>query len=101
MPRKSDITPRSRIIQALRMLSLRSRERAKALKDANNTCTQCGRKKSTAKGKECKVQAHHKNPIAEREGWNICVDAIRKYVLVPSTEWECLCKECHDKEHGK
>ena len=99
--RKSDITPRSRIVAALRMLSLRSRERAKAMKDAHNTCVKCGRKASTAKGKVCKVQAHHKNPIAEREGWNIVIDAIRKYILVPSSEWECQCVECHKKEHGK
>ena len=83
------------------MLSLRCRERAKALKESGHTCNKCGRKHSKAKGKECKVQAHHKNPIAQRDGWNKCIEDIRKYVLVPWTEWECLCEECHKKEHEK
>ena len=59
MPKKKPITPNSRIKSCLRQLFLRSRERAKCLKDAGYTCEICGAKQSRAKGKEVYVEVHH------------------------------------------
>lgn len=88
-------TPNSKIKAALRQLWLRSRERAKRLKEDKYTCCRCGKKQSRAKGKEFKVEVHHRHGV---ENWNEIYKAIRKYLLVESKDLETLCKECHKKE---
>jgi hypothetical protein len=96
--RKKPITPYSRIVSALRMLWLRSRERQLALKLAGNTCKRCGRKASKAKGREFKVEVHHTHGVGN---WNAVVMAIKDQLLVGPDKLEVLCKECHAKEHAK
>ena len=98
MGKKTEYTPKSRIRQALRQLWLRSRERSAALKRENNTCQSCKRKASTAKGKEFKVEVHHKDGVLN---WEEIFDVIYKFLLCPETELEVLCKECHDNLHKK
>ena len=94
MTKKLPYTPKSGIVRYVRMCWLRSRERAKVLKEANYTC-KCGAKQSKAKGKEVKVEVHHKKPI----NWEKIVEFVRKEVL--DKPQEVLCKECHEKETKK
>jgi 5-methylcytosine-specific restriction endonuclease McrA len=89
------VTPRSRVKNALRKLWLQSRERATALKREAYTCERCGIKQSTAKGREVKVQVHHRVGI----DWEGLVDTIIERVLQTPDDLEVLCKTCHDKEH--
>ena len=93
MGKKQPNTPRSRVKSALRQLWLRSRERAKALKDCGYRCKKCGVKQSVAKGKEVKLQVHHDPPI----DWNGVVDTIEERLLRPNQY--PLCKGCHEKAH--
>ena len=95
MGRRKESTPRSRIKSALRQLWLRSRERAKVIKQHNNTCVICNRKGSVAKGKEVKIQVHHEPEI----DWDGVVDLIFERVL--NTPQYPLCKECHKEKHKK
>ncbi len=93
-------TPSSQIMGAIRRLFLRSREHQAVLKRDKYSCVRCGVKKSTAKGREQKVQVHHKkaefnNRFKELES------LIRELILVPPDEMETLCPECHNKEHGR
>ncbi len=53
-------TKKSQIRAALRLLWLRSKERAEALKRDKYTCQKCNRKQSKKIGFEFKVQVHHK-----------------------------------------
>ena len=92
---KKPNTPRGRIRAALRKLWLRSRERAAALKRDGYTCQSCGRKQSTAKGKEFKVQVHHKRGVAN---WDILIDSVYANLLCDPKHLITLCKDCHDKE---
>jgi len=94
--RKPD-TPKGQIRSAVRQIWLRSRERVAALKRDNYTCQTCGRKQSKAKGKEFKVQVHHINGI----DWDGVVDIIKKRILQHPDDLITICKDCHDKEHGK
>ena len=89
-------TPSSIIRNALRRLTLRCRERTTALKRDKYTCVRCGKKKSVAKGRECRVEAHHSN---HRPDWSLVEEVIRDELLQTSEDWECLCTECHDKTH--
>ena len=91
-------TPRSTVRASLRKLWLRSRERAAALKREKYTCQRCGVKQSKAKGKEQKVEVHHKEGIGN---WEIVIDAIIKEILCDPSNLEVVCQNCHDKEHGK
>jgi len=91
-------TPRSKVRAALRQLWLRSRERAAALKREKYTCQRCGVKQSKAKGKEQKVEVHHKEGIGN---WEIVIDAIIAEILCDPSNLEVVCPNCHDKEHGK
>ncbi len=88
-------TPKSQIKSALRMLWLRSRERAAAVKRDGNTCTKCGAKNSRAKGKEVYVEVHHLDGISN---WEEIYDAVYKNLLVDPDKLVCLCKECHKEE---
>lgn len=97
MGRKSKHTPRSVIKNAIRRVWLRSRERAAALKREAYTCERCGVKQSTAKGREVKVQVHHRHGI----DWDGVVDLIAERVLQTPDDLEVLCEACHDQEHDR
>ena len=91
-------TSKSHIVHALRLLWLRSKERSEALKRAKYCCERCHVKQSVAKGKEQKIEVHHKNGI---ENWDEVIECIRKNILCDVDELEVLCPDCHDKaEHG-
>lgn len=92
---KKPITPRSRVKSALRQLWLRSRERAKALKDADYRCAECNAKQSKAKGREVNIQVHH-DPLIN---WDGIVDLIFERLL--NAHQYPLCKDCHKKRHEK
>lgn len=96
--RKKPNTPRSRVRSALRQLWLRSRERAAALKAAGRSCQRCGVKASVAKGREQKIEVHHKAGIGN---WDKVIDSIYSELLVSPDNLEAICPECHAKEHGK
>lgn len=85
-------TANSQIRSALRMLFLRSFERAKVLKESKYTCATCGAKQSRAKSKEIYVEVHHLNNIV----WENLTQLIRELLL--NAEMEVLCKECHAEE---
>jgi len=96
MGKKLPYTPNSRIRQALRQLFLRSRERANTMKKAGYCCEKCGVKQSKAKGKEVKVNVHHKTGIAN---WEALFDQVRLWLLCEE-DMEVLCEDCHNKEHS-
>jgi predicted HNH restriction endonuclease len=93
---RKPITPRSKIRAALRQVWLRSRERALALKIASYSCQTCGAKQSKAKGREQKVEVHHKEGIAQ---WARIIDAVYEGLLVSPDGLSVLCPKCHKKEH--
>ena len=95
MGKKKPNTPRSRVRAAIRQLWLRSRERAKALKDYDRRCAECGVKQSVAKGKEVKLEVHHSPPI----DWNGLIDLVFERIL--NVKQYPLCKSCHEKAHKK
>lgn len=98
MRKKSSYTPRSRIRSALRgQLWLRSRERAAALKIAGRKCEACGVKASEAKGKEQKVEVHHREGI----DWEKVIDIIYDRILIDPKGLIVLCKKCHKQIHKK
>lgn len=86
-------TPRSRIKGMLRQIWLRSSERAEALKRDKYTCQGCGVKQSRAKGKEAKVQVHHKDGI---DVWDEIIELIYDQLLCDPDKLETLCPDCHD-----
>ena len=99
MGKKQPNTPRSRIRSAIRLLWMRSRERAKVLKDAKYTCLDCNVKQTRAgkdKDKWILMEVHHVDMI---DVWNEIIDLIAQKILEP--EQVCLCKECHKKRHKK
>ena len=98
MSRKLPYTPNSQIKAATRRLWLRSRERASAIKRDKYTCQRCHVKQSKAKGKEFKVEVHHRQGI---ENWQEVYRVIREYVLTDIEHLETLCPECHKKEADK
>ena len=95
MGKKLPTTPRSRIKSALRQLWLRSRERAKRLKDDKYTCQECGIKQSRAKGKEVYVEVHHRHGV----DWAELIDLVFERLLVDPSELETLCVDCHHKRN--
>jgi predicted HNH restriction endonuclease len=74
---------------------MRSRERAKAIKDTGRRCYDCGVKASVAKGKEVKLEVHHDPPIGAK--WKELIDLIIKVVL--ESPQVPLCKSCHKERH--
>ena len=96
MGKKLPYTPNNKIKSALRQLWLRSRERAAAIKRDEYRCQRCGGKQSKAKGREFKVEVHHKSGV---ENWQELYNSIRKNLLVDPENLETLCKECHKKDH--
>jgi len=73
-------TPNRQIKKAMGRLFLRSRERARCLKDAG--CAKCGNPKP---------QAHHIRGI----NWARIIEVIREELL--TDDLEPLCKDCHDE----
>ena len=98
MSKKLATTPRSRVKQALRQLFLRSRERVAALKRDKYTCVSCGGKQSKAKGKEFKVEVHHREGITN---WEAVIDAVFEHLLCSPEKLETLCKSCHLEKEVK
>jgi 5-methylcytosine-specific restriction endonuclease McrA len=96
MGRRLPTTPRSKVRAAIRQLWLRSRERAAALKRDRYTCVLCGKKQSKAKGKEQKVEVHHKE--GHIPNWELIIDEIFKSILCNPEFLETNCPECHDKQ---
>jgi len=92
--KKKPQTPRSRVKSALRQLWLRSRERAAAIKAESNTCEECNRKGSVAKGREVKIEVHHLDGI----DWDFLVDEVFKVLLVNPDRLQVLCKKCHKEK---
>lgn len=66
------------------------------MKAAKYTCAQCGVKQSKAKGKEQKVECHHKEGIGN---WEQVIDLICTEILCPPENMEVLCPDCHSKQH--
>jgi predicted HNH restriction endonuclease len=95
MGKKLPYTPNSKITVAIRQIWLRSRERAQALKNAKYCCERCGKKQSKAKGREQKVEVHHKKGI----DWTGLVQLLRERVLQTPDDLQVLCPDCHNKEH--
>lgn len=87
-------TPKTIIVRQLRLLWLRSRERAECLKRDNYSCVSCGVKQSKAKGKEQKVEVHHKEGVGN---WDRLIEVIREELLCDISNLETICPECHDK----
>jgi len=95
MGRRQEHTPTSQIKSALRKMWLRSRERAKRLKEDEYTCQRCGRKQSKAKGKELFVEVHHRDGVK----WLEIISFIREHLLCHPQHLETICKDCHKDEH--
>lgn len=93
MGRKKEYTPNSRIRSCLRKLWLRSRERAKALKNYNYCCADCGVKQTKTKNKQVILEVHHVDEI----DWTDVFDFIRKRILQTPDRLKPLCNTCHDK----
>ena len=87
-------TPKTIIVRQLRQLWLRSRERGEALKRAGYACEKCGVKKSAAKGKEQKIEVHHKEGVCN---WDKIIEVIREQLLCSPDKLEALCPECHGR----
>lgn len=93
----SGITTKSKIKSQLRMMWMRSRERAAALKRDKNTCQICGKKQSRKVGEEVKVEVHHLNGIDWEEIFNV----IRKELLNNVDNLITLCYDCHRKKKNE
>lgn len=85
-------TPNSQIRSALRRLFLRSREHSYSLRRDNYSCVKCHAKKSVAKGREVKVEVHHKNSVTN---WPALFSAVREHLLCDINDMEVLCDDCH------
>jgi len=96
MAKRQPGTPRSKVRAALRQLSLRSRERAAALKRENYCCEICGIKQSKAKNKEVAVQVHHREGVGN---WNRVIDLVYEELLCDPEKLKVMCKSCHNLEH--
>ena len=92
--RRSIGTPRSKVRNTLRMLFLRSRERAAAIQRDKYTCQVCKIKQSKAKGREISVEVHHVSGIAN---WDKVIDCIYEEILCSPDKLQTLCKDCHEK----
>jgi predicted HNH restriction endonuclease len=95
MGKKLPHTPNSKIKNTLRKLFLTSREHSAVLKRDGYCCCKCGIKQSKAKGREVKIEVHHRDGITN---WDEMYTAIRKYLLIDPDGMETLCKECHKEE---
>lgn len=93
-------TPRSRVKGYLRMMFLRSSERAAAIKRDKYCCQECGRKQTKAGDPEdwVKVEVHHKKGI---KVWDEVIELIYREILCDPDDLQTLCKECHAAETHK
>lgn len=89
------LTPKYLIVRQLRQLWMRSREKSAAMKRDNYSCVCCGVKKSVAKGKEQKIEVHHKKGEIN---WDKLVKVLREDLLCSVDDLETLCPDCHDKK---
>lgn len=96
---KLPITPKSQIVSALRLVWLRSRERAAAIKRDLNTCQVCGKKASVSKGKEVRTEVHHLQP--GDINWDRIINVVRSELLCNPKGLITLCKEHHLECHAK
>jgi predicted HNH restriction endonuclease len=96
MGKKLLTTPRGRVRSSLRTVWLRSRERAKALKEAGYCCQRCGVKQSRKKDAEVHVEVHHRQGVTN---WEKVIDLVFAELLVAPEKLEVLCTDCHKKEH--
>ena len=85
-------TSRSRIKGMLRQMFLRSCERNECLKRDGYTCQLCKRKQTTKKGREIKVEVHHKRGI---DVWNNIISLIQEQLLCDVDDLQTLCRDCH------
>ena len=76
---------------------MKSPERAKALKNSGYCCERCGVKQSKAKGKEVKVEVHHKDGI----DWKGIAVLVIERILPDPSRLEVLCEDCHKDEHSR
>ncbi len=90
MAHKKPNTPRGRIRSALRPIILRSRERAKVMKDAGYKCSERGAKQSKAKGRVVKLVGHHDPKVDLEPIINMIVELLK-------APQKPMCTECHDK----
>lgn len=97
MGKKQPRTPRSQVRSALRLLYLRSRERAAALRREGNCCEECAKKASKAKGRECRVDVHHRDGIE----WDRIMDYVYRHLLVDPDRLSVLCPSCHSARHAR
>jgi hypothetical protein len=88
-------TPNSQIKSSLRMLFLRSRERASVMKSSGYTCSLCGKKQSKKKDATVLCEVHHLEGVCN---WQVMYDAIREQLLCSPDKMTVLCKECHKGE---
>lgn len=79
-----------------RYVWLRSPERSAALKRTGYCCAHCGRKQSTAKGRQLKLDVHHLDGCDRQEIAQFILD----HLLHDPSRLEPLCPDCHDKEHS-
>jgi predicted HNH restriction endonuclease len=96
MGKKLEHTPDGIIRSALRRLFMTCREKHKTLKEAGYRCSKCGVKQSTAKGREVKVEVHHRSGIE----WKPLIAEVRR-MLLNQLDMCVLCKDCHKEEHSK
>jgi predicted HNH restriction endonuclease len=90
-------TPRSKVVDAVRRLFMRSRERGWKIKQQRYCCEICGAKQSKAKGREVKIEVHHRSGIGN---WAAIAESIYKTVL-NLADLQVLCEKCHDKQHAE
>ena len=91
--KKLPVTPISQIKNILRLLWMRSRERAARLKMDSYTCQKCGAKQSRKKGEEVYVEVHHVSGI----DWGGIAQLIRDRILQSPEKLVTLCKKCHEE----
>ena len=96
MGRKLPNTPRSRIRTTLRRLWLYSRERAAAVKRAENRCEVCNALSKDRKGGTVTLEVHHNDMIE----WEKVLDYIQRHILVHPDGLTVFCKQCHEDEHN-
>ena len=86
--RKKPITPKSKIIAALRRyIWLYSRERSERLKIDKRKCWNCGTSKN--------LHVHHIDPC----DFDKIIKIIRKQLLVSPKKLATYCKDCHKQVH--
>jgi 5-methylcytosine-specific restriction endonuclease McrA len=97
MKKNPEVTPKSKIVVALRRLWLYSRERTTVLKRDDYKCVMCQIKASQSKDGPVKIQVHHKKGI---QAWDELVSIIQDKILCTGhlEDLEVLCVPCHNKK---